>query len=495
MQPRTKTSVGMETADQTVARAKKLVGAPTPSTSTPTTPTNLATGAITPESLTPQPTINIPTPPAPTGQDKLMADIGVQAEDIFTQQQTAARTAAEQTKGTALDTYLASLQASKGLTGLTAEEYAKEGGVDDITPELNAINDQIRREQRSLDLAKRAITEKGGGLKVGAASEISNLERESFQKQADLSIIQLAVQGRYDSAKEVADRAVAARLEQQNIFNETLKFAYNEAKETFTTAEQREFETLLGNRERALTAQKENLDAIYELGLQASADGAPTSVVERMMKAKTREEALAIGGGYIGQLERESKRADIAQGWANLDLRQQEVNLSRERLNAELNSTGNQYGTLDGKPQNATQGLVNGYANRMLEADKVIGTVGDLFTGRASAIGALLPSMLQGPERQQFEQAKRNYINSVLRRESGAVISPEEFKNADKQYFPQPGDSAEVLQQKANNRNTVINNFYSEANVPRPTFAGDIIESDGKRYRVESDGVTITEIP
>jgi hypothetical protein len=51
-----------------------------------------------------------------------------------------------------------------------------------------------------------------------------------------------------------------------------------------------------------------------------------------------------------------------------------------------------------------------------------------------------------------------------------------------------------VVKQKAENRNTVINNFYYEANVPRPVFAGDIIESNGKKYRVESDGVTITEI-
>jgi hypothetical protein len=193
-------------------------------------------------------------------------------------------------------------------------------------------------------------------------------------------------------------------------------------------------------------------------------------------------------------LDREAQRADIAQGWANLDIRRQELEMSREKLNAELNATGNQYGTLDGKPQNGTQALVNGYANRLLEADKIIDTVGDLFTGKSSTFGALLPSMFQNAERQQFEQSKRNFINSVLRRESGAVIADTEFENADKQYFPQPGDTPEVVKQKAENRNTVINNFYYEANVPRPVFAGDIIESNGKKYRVESDGVTITEI-
>lgn len=49
-----------------------------------------------------------------------------------------------------------------------------------------------------------------------------------------------------------------------------------------------------------------------------------------------------------------------------------------------------------------------------------------------------LPSFLQSAERQKFEQAKRNFVNAVLRNESGAVIADSEFKNADKQYFPQP---------------------------------------------------------
>lgn len=57
---------------------------------------------------------------------------------------------------------------------------------------------------------------------------------------------------------------------------------------------------------------------------------------------------------------------------------------------------------------------------------------------------------------QQYDQAQRDFINAVLRRESGAVISPEEFDNAKKQYFPQPGDTPEVIAQKRVNRETTI---------------------------------------
>lgn len=149
--------------------------------------------------------------------------------------------------------------------------------------------------------------------------------------------------------------------------------------------------------------------------------------------------------------------------------------------------------TVDGKPQNATQLTANGYADRTLESNKIIGSKGNKFTTNNS-FGGLLPNVFQSPERQSYEQAKRNFINAVLRRESGAAISPDEFKNAEKQYFPQAGDKDTTISQKAGNRNTVINNLYREANIQRPASPGDIIESGGKSYKVGADGKTLTEI-
>ena len=46
--------------------------------------------------------------------------------------------------------------------------------------------------------------------------------------------------------------------------------------------------------------------------------------------------------------------------------------------------------------------------------------------------------MLKTDERQMFEQAERNFINAILRQESGAAIADSEFNNARKQYMPQP---------------------------------------------------------
>ena len=56
----------------------------------------------------------------------------------------------------------------------------------------------------------------------------------------------------------------------------------------------------------------------------------------------------------------------------------------------------------------------------------------------ADVVGAgALANWTQSPQQQQVEQSQRDYVNAVLRRESGAAISNAEFDNARKQYFPQ----------------------------------------------------------
>lgn len=75
----------------------------------------------------------------------------------------------------------------------------------------------------------------------------------------------------------------------------------------------------------------------------------------------------------------------------------------------------------------------------------------------------------RSPDQQSVSQARRDFINAVLRRESGAVISPSEFANAERQYFPQVGDSPQVIRQKQANRRAAIEGMkadFGEAYMP-----------------------------
>ena len=68
----------------------------------------------------------------------------------------------------------------------------------------------------------------------------------------------------------------------------------------------------------------------------------------------------------------------------------------------------------------------------------------------------------QSPQQQQVEQSQRDFVNAVLRKESGAAISNSEFDNARKQYFPQLGDDAQVIEQKRKNRELATRGMLAE---------------------------------
>jgi len=63
-----------------------------------------------------------------------------------------------------------------------------------------------------------------------------------------------------------------------------------------------------------------------------------------------------------------------------------------------------------------------------------------------------LNKLSNNPLAQRAIQAKLNFINAVLRKESGAAIGKDEYVSAAKQYFPKVGDSESTLAQKAQTR-------------------------------------------
>lgn len=127
------------------------------------------------------------------------------------------------------------------------------------------------------------------------------------------------------------------------------------------------------------------------------------------------------------------------------------------------------------KPLNDSQAKALLFGSRMQEANKVLGEMSARGTEMPSVIkraaeavpligGGLgtLANGIQSDDQQSVEQAQRDFVNAVLRRESGAAISPSEFESAKKQYFPEIGDSAQVRQQKAKARQLAIQGMLAE---------------------------------
>lgn len=65
-------------------------------------------------------------------------------------------------------------------------------------------------------------------------------------------------------------------------------------------------------------------------------------------------------------------------------------------------------------------------------------------------------NFLTSDETKKFNNAKLNFITAVLRPESGATIQPSEYSDAERLYFPVPGDPPVIIQQKQQAREQEI---------------------------------------
>jgi hypothetical protein len=147
------------------------------------------------------------------------------------------------------------------------------------------------------------------------------------------------------------------------------------------------------------------------------------------------------------------------------------------------------------KDPNQAQFTAGTYAGRMEQAEAQLGklenTISGMNYGRFTVEGRL-PAAAQSGAMQSYDQASRNFINAVLRRESGAVISPSEFAEARKQYLPQPGDTPDTIAQKRANRAYVIQQMKRaagpayEAPVAPPASGGGTTLTVG-RFVVEQE--------
>lgn len=113
-----------------------------------------------------------------------------------------------------------------------------------------------------------------------------------------------------------------------------------------------------------------------------------------------------------------------------------------------------------------------GFLGRLIEAEKMFSAVPEdsrdarTMTGQAMhdwtpGLENSLPVWLGGnsADRQLSDQAARNFIAASLRQESGAAIGPSEYENQYRIFFPRPGDTPEVIKQKAEARRQAIEGF------------------------------------
>ena len=340
----------------------------------------------------------------------------------------------------------------------------RETGIKRIRQDVNNYTGQLNTITANRDANILKLEGQGRGITdviIGGQQAAVNKEAaiQALPVQAQLA----AAQGNLELAQDhINTWGQILMTDATNKYNQK-KELINNLRDFTTTIELKKIEEIDKANERKYQENQAFVSAKTAALAWALGQEAPSSVINAIKNATTIEDVVAATGIYNGDLlAREAQRASIS--------------ASRASSRASNATAAAAWGTLNGKSQTEGERLTEVYATRMNEANAVVEKLGGKFAKPQAVFGSFLsnigaPSLLLSPERQQYDQAQRNFLNAVLRKESGAVISNEEFSSGAKQYFPQAGDSSGVLQQKTQNRSTAINGLYATANVAPPTVA------------------------
>ncbi len=97
------------------------------------------------------------------------------------------------------------------------------------------------------------------------------------------------------------------------------------------------------------------------------------------------------------------------------------------------------------------QGKALQYSERMKLNEDVFKKLEDNHFDAASigtAANLWAPNIMRSEDAQKYDAARSNWVAAMLRQESGATITPDEYSRAYEQYFPRAGDTKAVVDQK-----------------------------------------------
>ena len=185
---------------------------------------------------------------------------------------------------------------------------------------------------------------------------------------------------------------------------------------------------------------------------------------ERLEQARQALQMLYTREGLAGQ--RQSEQQDFT-------ARQNELNRANQRSVAELRGQQAQQAATTRasatraqttRPQefNMKAALVT---PRAIEAANLIDQLGTPATLAAKGFQKIpvIGQYFTNDEQQQLQQAGEVFATAILRLESGAAVSKQEAQSYAKQFIPQPGDTEDVLKQKAQLRAIQIERLKAAA--------------------------------
>jgi hypothetical protein len=220
---------------------------------------------------------------------------------------------------------------------------------------------------------------------------------------------------------------------------------------------------IAGRREQAQTKAQQNrtADWLESQGMTAAAQGVRSGAIGA-------RDALAMARGQqqdpyssIGKLQSDLAAGRISQEQYEIALQ----SMAPSNTSIEVGPDGQlrfvQGPGAQAKPFTEGQSKDNIYVTRAQGAIEVLDPVADELVSAASRAANVDPtgfirSRIQSPEFQVAQQAGNEFLQAILRKDTGAAITEQEQRLYGQTYLPQPGDSPQVLTEKKAARRRAI---------------------------------------
>jgi len=145
------------------------------------------------------------------------------------------------------------------------------------------------------------------------------------------------------------------------------------------------------------------------------------------------------------------------------------------------------------KPPTEGERVSANYLARMEAAERLLGDYTPSMTDylaaqqlmSGGAVRSGVANQVLSPEGQRYYQAAADWVRAKLRKESGAVISPEEMAQEIRTYFPVPGDTAATIEQKRRARLQAQEGMRQMAGTAVPRMEEMVIHPRGQEPAVD----------
>lgn len=298
--------------------------------------TSQGLGTITSDSLGGNATLyNIPSPILATSAEGLSGFVTSYAEQQKSANQSQAdlqnqlalaKTKAESEKSSARKALEGTFQSVTDLFS-TRPQLEQDAGLDKKAQRVTDVTNQIEASERAKVNELRAL-ESANLTDAGRATAARDINRKYAFEQADFALIQSAANRDYETASNIINRKIELQLEPLKLKLDFQKFFYEDNKDLFNKAEQRQFESLTKATEREYEDAKTLEKYKADVQLEAVKNGVqiPSYVLSELNRATNQSEVAQVlarnGISLENQLDAENRRLQ------NLKLRREIENLS-----------------------------------------------------------------------------------------------------------------------------------------------------------------------